>query len=313
MKPLLAAILISSQVVCFTAPIYAAQAKPTVWVKRPEDIQKIKQIEKINTKSINLNIDKTQKQSIKTTKPVEKIDGKLFKSKENALKLVFEEQKKSDIEDIEKLWESTVERNDVIKFAVKKLALPPEQRRIHSSLMARSVSALISGASLMPGILGVDRVLSSAAAAGGSLTSRAIRNKSLPKEMPLTDTELIQLAGLVEELQNKIIKSYYDYKGNLESLRVCRGKIVQYNTDFFNSLKTKNSSDIIVTSSLYDKQLIEEIKLEQKVKLHRLELERLAGADIVKNLNLTKVSTYTVNNVVDTISSSAKITGGCND
>ena len=51
-------------------------------------------------------------------------------------------QKEKDLEDIENLWKGTVENNQVIGFALKKLATPESQRRIHSSLMAKTLSAM---------------------------------------------------------------------------------------------------------------------------------------------------------------------------
>ena len=49
-------------------------------------------------------------------------------------------------EDIENLWKGTVENNQVIGFALKKLSTPESQRRIHSSLMAKTLSAVVAGA-----------------------------------------------------------------------------------------------------------------------------------------------------------------------
>ncbi len=46
-------------------------------------------------------------------------------------------QKEKDLEDIDNLWKGTVENNQVIGFALKKLSTPESQRRIHSSLMAK--------------------------------------------------------------------------------------------------------------------------------------------------------------------------------
>ncbi|MFA6990143.1 MAG: hypothetical protein WC197_08755 [Candidatus Gastranaerophilaceae bacterium] len=241
--------------------------------------------------SIKADINEKDKQKLKVNEPVKEIKGSFLNVDQGDMKNAFEIQKKKDIEDIKALWEATVERNSVIKFAVKKLATPPEQRKVHSSIMAKSVSTLISGASLLPGIFGANSLLSTASAASGTLSSRIINMKNLPKGMPLTDTELIQLAGLVEQLQNDIIKNYYDYKSSIEDLKECRSKLMLYNKNYSKALKEKNESNIIVTSAMYDNQVIEEIKLKQKIKLNRLELERLAGNDIVNKLNLTKLNT----------------------
>jgi len=250
-------------------------------------------------KTIDLNLDSSEKHIIKINDPVKKIDGQLYEQDQDSIQKAFEIQKKQDTEDIRLLWESTVERNSVIKFALKKIAMPPEQRKMHSSLMARSISALISGASILPSFFGADSIAASASMASGSLANRIIRAKTLPNEMPLTDTELIQLAGLIEELQNKLIKSYYDYKSAMESLRSCRQQLLVANRNYNEALKSKDSTSIIVTSAMYDKQRMEEIKLVQKAKIHRLELERLAGSEAVSNLALTTVAqNIPVNNYI---------------
>lgn len=47
----------------------------------------------------------------------------------------------------------------------------------------------------------------------------------MPTEIPLTDTELIELAGLVESLQDKIITAYYNYKSSLSQLKETRQRL----------------------------------------------------------------------------------------
>ncbi len=64
-----------------------------------------------------------------------------------------------DLEDIENLWKGTVSNNKVIEFALKKLSTPESQRRIHSSLMGKTLSAIISGSSLAPSFMGADPLI----------------------------------------------------------------------------------------------------------------------------------------------------------
>ncbi|EKE04116.1 MAG: hypothetical protein ACD_20C00104G0010 [uncultured bacterium] len=243
---------------------------------------------------IILNVNNEEKPELKVKKPVEKIDSQLFESEEDKMQYTFQKQKEMDVDDIRLLWESTVERNTVIKFALKKLAMPADQRRIHSSIMAKSVSALISGVAILPNLFGFDTLTSTASMAGGSLANRVIQNKTAPKVMPLTDSELIQLAKLVAELQDKIINNYYEYKSSLEALKVCRQNLMLQNKNYSQALQSGNSIAIVAASSLYDKELLSELKIKQQIKLKRIELERLAGEGIVSNLSLTKVAAVEV-------------------
>lgn len=242
----------------------------------------------VSEQGIGLNLDGESKQTIKISDPVKKFDGKLVnKAKEQQ---AFRIQKEMDVEDIRTLWGATIERNTVIKFAVKKLSMPPETRRIHSSLMAKSLSGLVGGVAFLPNLLGADGFTSTASSAAGRIISRLIAKKTIPKEVPLTDSELLQLAAIIDELQNRLIKSYYDYKSSIEALKVCRQNIMLQNVNYSNSLKSGDGIAIIASSALYDKELLDELKLKQQIKIHRLELERLAGAKVVDELNLGKIS-----------------------
>ncbi len=240
--------------------------------------------------AVDLNLKQEARQRLQLNKPARDLNDELFSSREDALKHYLQAQKKLDIEDIKTLWESTVQRNSVIKFAVKKLALPAEQRKVNSSRMAKTIATLINGACMLPALFGADAVASTAASAGGNLASRAIKNKDLPREIPLTDTELIQLARLVEDLQDKVIKNYYAYKGNLEAYKAVRENILKHNKSYSLAMETGELKKILTSKALYDRAVMTEEELRQKIKLNRLLLERLAGLGAVNNLNLGKIA-----------------------
>jgi hypothetical protein len=156
------------------------------------------------------------------------------------------EIQKADLEDIENLWNATVSNNPMINFCLKKLSIPAEQRRIHSSFMAKSMSAIISGAALLPSFLGMNYGVQSGAYTAGKIATSLINKKNNEKlENPaLTDTEAIELASLVEDLQDEIIVSYYKYKGALTKLKRCREQLLLHNKNYSDALKNNNSLDI---------------------------------------------------------------------
>lgn len=237
---------------------------------------------------IELLINEENKHKLEMSNPVEEINDNLFESEKDMLKYYLENQKKMDVEDIKLLWEATVERNPIILFALKKLTLPPEKRRINSSRMTKVISTLIRGAAMLPGLMGADSMTSSATALGGSLAERAVFNKTMPKEMPMTDTELIQLAKLVEDLQDKVIRNYYSYKSNLNSYKRARGNAVKFGALYSDALESSDLPQMLTYNTLHNKSLKGEAEFKQKVKLNRLNLERLAGIEAVGNLNLGK-------------------------
>ena len=179
-----------------------------------------------------VSLENVEAQKIQLPKADVKTKQSLVVNDEQILQELVNRQKEKDLEDIENLWKGTVENNQVIGFALKKLATPESQRRIHSSLMAKTLSAVVAGASLAPSLIGADYFTQSSAFAAGRLAQNLINRKNMPTEIPLTDTELIELAGLVENLQDKIITAYYNYKSSLSQLKETRQRLLLYNKNY---------------------------------------------------------------------------------
>ena len=209
---------------------------------------------------------------------------------EQVLQELVKMQKDKDLEDIENLWKGTVENNQLIGFALKKLSTPESQRRIHSSLMAKTLSAVVAGASLAPSLIGADYMTQSSAFAAGRLAQNLINRKNMPTEIPLTDTELIELAGLVESLQDKIITAYYNYKSSLSQLKETRQRLLLYNKNYAKALDDEDLMEITISSALYDNMRVEEFYYMENAKKYHLELQRLAGKKVVDKLNLYQFS-----------------------
>ena len=227
-----------------------------------------------------------EKQSIELPKINLHQKQSLLVNDETILQELINTQKDKDIEDIENLWKGTVENNQVIGFALKKLSTPESQRRIHSSLMAKTLSAVVAGASLAPSLIGADYLVQTSAFSAGRLAQNLINKKNMPTEIPLTDTELIELASLVENLQDKIITAYYNYKSSLSLLKESRQRLLLYNKNYAKALDDEDVMEISISSSLYDNMRVEEFYYMEQAKKYRLELQRLAGKKVVDNLNL---------------------------
>lgn len=233
-----------------------------------------------------VKLDGVQKETYKTTPQKKKISGSLLINDKQMMEELIKLQKEKDLADIEILWKGTIENNKVIEFALKKLATPESQRRIHSSLMAKTLSAVISGASLVPSMIGGNYAIQTASYSAGRIAQSLLNRKNTPQEIPLTDTELIELAGMIEDLQDTIISTYYNYKNSLIMIKETRERILIYAKNYDRAQKNGDVLDLTISSSQYDNMVVQEFEEIQNAKKYHAELQRLAGKTAVDKLSL---------------------------
>ena len=152
--------------------------------------------------------------------------------------------------------------------------------------MAKTLSAVVSGASFVPSLMGANPAIQTSAFSAGRLAQGLLNRKNVPQEVPLTDTELIELASMIEDLQDTLISSYYNYKNTLSQLKMTRSKMLLYSRNYANAQKTHNVLEIAISTSLYDSMRLQEYDLEQSAKKYHLQLQRLAGKKAVDSLDM---------------------------
>ena len=236
--------------------------------------------------TVVLNKNEIEKPKLETGNIDKTIKGTLLLDDSEELANLIDEQKKHDLKDLERLWQGTVENNQVIEFALKKLATPESQRRIHSSLMAKTLSAIVSGASFVPSLMGANPAIQTSAFSAGRLAQGLLNRKNVPQETPLTDTELIELAGMIEDLQDTLISSYYNYKNTLTLLKATRAKLLLYSKNYNNAIEGNDIMELAISTNLYDSMKLQEYDLEQSAKKYHIQLQRLAGKKAVDSLDM---------------------------
>ena len=235
---------------------------------------------------VTLDKSTLEKPEIETGSVNKSLQGTLLLNDSETLASIIDKQKERDLKDLEQLWRGTVENNQVIEFALKKLATPESQRRIHSSLMAKTLSAIVSGASFVPSLMGANPAIQTSAFSAGRLAQGLLNKKNVPQEIPLTDTELIELASMIEDLQDTLISSYYNYKNTLTQLKTTRSKMLLYSRNYNNALYGNDVMEIAISTNLYDSMRLQEFNLEQSAKKYQIQLQRLAGKKAVDSLEM---------------------------
>ncbi len=242
-------------------------------------------------------LQNTQNYEVELDGQIKTLKGSLFVNDTQSAQIIVNKQQEADMEDLESIWEGTVNNNPLIKFTLQKLAIPEEERRVHSSLLAKSMSAIISGASMLPSFMGMNYGIQSASFASARLAHNLLnkKNAKILQESPLTDTEAIELAGLIEDLQGEIVTTYYCYKHTLQSLKDTRAELILLNKNYANAISSGDKLEITVTSARWEGKQIEEYKLKQEGKRYYLMLQRLAGKETVDNLNVAVYDLSTIN------------------
>ena len=245
-----------------------------------------------------IELDKVKEFDVEYDKQPQALKGSLFVDDLMTAQDNINKQQRDDLEDIEKLWTATVDNNPMISFCIRKLTIPAEQRRIHSSLMAKTMSTIISGAAMLPSFLGMNYGIQSGSYAAGRLVTGLLNKENNEKlqNPAITDTEAIELASLVEDLQDEIIVDYFKYKGASLKLKKCREQLLLYNKNYSDALNKNDFLDITVSSSQWEDELIEEYRLKQEVKKYQMALIRLAGKKTVDGLNISNYD-LTVQNI----------------
>ena len=236
-----------------------------------------------------IRLEPTEKNKLKLNEVKELSTKNLVIKDRDVVEDLIKTQKEEEIKDIELLWKATIDNNSLIKFTMNKLNMPESQRRLHSSIMAKSLSSLIYGASFIPMFTGSNAMVQSASFSAGRMANNFLnKDSSAGQNAPITDTELIQLAGTIEELQEKIISSYYQYKGALNKLKDTRSRIILYNKNYSDALRSNSLTELVISSALYEEMQLQEYKQEQDAKKYYMALERLAGKKAVDSLILSQ-------------------------
>ncbi|MDX2085930.1 MAG: hypothetical protein SFZ03_11145 [Candidatus Melainabacteria bacterium] len=223
--------------------------------------------------------------------PVNRLEGHLaVQNQLPQVQSLVKVQQALEEQDLNRLWEATVEQNPVIRFSLEKMAIPADLQNKHSSkFLTKTMGLLISGASMGATMLpGGGYYRNMGAIATGDVLRNLMSSKNPEPQQLLSPTEQIQLAGLVDELKAKLVQAYHDYKNTLQSLYAVHTQTMKANTLYAEALKGQNPLVIISTGSAYHKALLDETRLRQKAKLYRIQLERLAGRTAVEGVQLSQ-------------------------
>ena len=242
--------------------------------------------EPVSGAEVDLDATELQNKGLQLTTPLSIIDDSAIKAGVSVQGLSPVDQK-----NLETLWLGILQHNVTIQYALRQLNMPEEVRRHHKSLMARTMSGLLSGVGMLPYAFGNSASTIGAASVTQNVSNRieSKADKIDPKTLP-TDAELVSLSSTVEAVRKDLLDNYFGYKQSLQKIADMdsqRQALAGYEQK---SEKTKDWQDNVL--SVMQRQVIDRDRLEarQKAELTYLRLERLVGSEMMINLSFSPLS-----------------------
>lgn len=196
------------------------------------------------------------------------------------IKSELEDQKEVITGDLNILWQAAVSKSDTIKFAIFKLSNPNGEEEKKS--LVKSIFSPIAGVAPILGMGTNNPVTGSASILGGGVLGSLLSDDSAINShlSKVTDSDLVILAQEVDNLQQKLVRLYFDYLNSLEKLSLA-DKLVENRYRFYESSKNSDTQAHSVADVFYREALEIQLQARQQVLTNRASLEQFVGNDAI--------------------------------
>ena len=224
-----------------------------------------------------IELGKTTPSRVLVTPPIETLDPRFKNPVTDGAPLA-----KADEQNLTSLWRVILTRNPIIEYGLKQLATPPELRYAHESIMSRTIGGLLNGAAMLPLAMGATQYTAGATAIGANAVDRAMvqSQKADPNKLP-SDTELVELSGLVQTLQKALVENYFQYKSNLSTCAQMDTLLGKLEDD---RLKARGM-ELFWNREVHETTEHQHLLAQQAAKRAYVALERMVGADGMRTLS----------------------------
>ncbi|MEI8378167.1 MAG: hypothetical protein WCF95_06480 [bacterium] len=209
-------------------------------------------------------------------------------AKEASLELKDEEE--GILSDLRILWQYSVENSETIKFAIYKLSNPKGDLKNVDESKVKKLLKPIAGITPF-----VAATAGNAMAAGGSIIGGTFLNDILNEDKynkrleKVTDADLVILAKAIEELQNKLVTSYYEYITAKKILAYADINL-QNRKQLCDVLGNVSEETIVIADTFYREALTRQKQAQESLLLKRAALEQLVGNDAILLIEKNKTA-----------------------
>lgn len=145
-----------------------------------------------------------------------------IKKQAEIVELELRGEEKQALRDLRVLWSAAVEKSTSIRLSIQKLSDPDESDKVKKNALTKFLSPLANIAP-MAMMASSSATQTAGALVGGSLLgtlSSDVDNDYNRAFLHVSDFDLIMLARAVDELQSRLVVTYYEYVHSIEKLEL---------------------------------------------------------------------------------------------
>lgn len=185
------------------------------------------------------------------------------------------------MQDLSLLWQGAATKSDIIKFALYKLANPDKDKPDDKSV--KKVLQSIANMSTLLGAGMGNPILSSSSFIGGNVLGIMSQDdKAINyKYTKVNDADMIILVRKVDDLQQKVVNSYYDYMTSRKLVEMTT-KMARQRYQNYQLAQNGSKELILITDAYYRESLDVQMKARSDFYSKRASLEQLVGNETFK-------------------------------
>lgn len=182
------------------------------------------------------------------------------------------------LNDVQLLWMGAAQNSQTVKFIVYKLSNPdedkPNENIVKKIIKPISTVGSVAGIGLGNPIAAVSSIMGSSI-----LNSMSVSDKDLNyKFSKVNDADMVVLIRKIEELQQKIVRYYFDYMTARESLQRSDELVRKRYQAYVNS-QGMTKDQVLMLDSFYRSALNKQAKLRGDFLSYRSALEQIVGME----------------------------------
>jgi len=182
--------------------------------------------------------------------------------------------------DLALLWQGAATKSDTVKYAIYKLSHPDDDKPTNASIK-KVLSSIASMSTLVGAGVGNPMLASLSMISGSTLGIFSQDAKALNyKYTKVKDADMIILVRKIDELQQKVVDSYFDYMTAKEYWEKTK-KISEARFDYYHYAQETTKEIILVIDAYYRNAADLQMKAKNDFYDKRAILEQLVGTDIL--------------------------------